>query len=446
MNRLAPRIHPLVAAFLPAVRKAVEQHGTPLNVVFPQILQENAAAFHGGKVFYAHKANRSRSLVRAALDSGIGIDVASPGEFDQALECGFPPDRIEATGPKGERFLRRLLEHPGVTINVDNLWELNRIAAHPAKVLLRLESGRRTSRFGLAPQHFDEAFRLIAKNPGSLDLLGLSFHLDTGDLGEKARAVEQVLGLVEKALPFGLRPRVVNLGGGFRQAFLDAPEGFDAYARELRAGLLGQGPPLGWGDQSFGYRLDHRGLRGTPIFHRYTSAVTGPAMLRELLDTPMDGARTIGEVLRESLLEVWIEPGKALVDHAGITIAAVEFSKQASDGKTLVVLDISRGTITPADQEVMLDPVLLESGTGAAGPPAEVFLAGRLCLERDMVSNHLVRLPRLPEPGDLLVFVNTAAYQMDLSASEALMHPTAPKIAAVHRDGRFTIVPDGVDA
>jgi diaminopimelate decarboxylase len=63
-----------------------------------------------------------------------------------------------------------------------------------------------------------------------------------------------------------------------------------------------------------------------------------------------------------------------------------------------------------------------------------------------MVSNHLVRLPRLPEPGDLLVFVNTAAYQMDLSASEALMHPRAPKVAAVRRDGRFVIVPDGVDA
>jgi diaminopimelate decarboxylase len=62
-----------------------------------------------------------------------------------------------------------------------------------------------------------------------------------------------------------------------------------------------------------------------------------------------------------------------------------------------------------------------------------------------MISNHLIPLPRLPSPGDLVVFVNTAAYQMDLSASEALMHPRLPKVAAVHRDGAFRWARDGGD-
>jgi diaminopimelate decarboxylase len=453
VNRLAPRIHPLPAELLasPAtVTATADRYGTPLHIVFPQVLAENAAGFRAvldearlaHRIFYAHKVNRSRSLVRAAGRAGIGVDIASAGELDQALACGFPPAGIEATGPKGEALLRRLVALEGLVVNVDNLWELGRIAelaTRPVPVLLRLSAGRRVSRFGLAPRHFADAYRMISATP-SLDLLGLSFHLDTGDLDEKARCVEEALGLTGQALTHGLRPRVLNIGGGFRQAYLGDPDGFDAYVRELRLGLLGRGPALGWGDYAFGYHVEGTGLRGTPVFHRYAGTTRGPDLLRELLDTPLPEGRTLARVIQESLLELWIEPGKALADHAGITVAAVQFTKETTDGRTLVVLDLARDSVTPADQEVMLDPILVSRTPhdGTQGP-AEVFLAGRLCLERDMISNHLVRLPCLPRPGDLLIFVNTAAYQMDLSAAEALMHPRAPKVAAFRQDGRFTL-------
>jgi cysteine synthase/rhodanese-related sulfurtransferase len=125
--------------------------------------------------------------------------------------------------------------------------------------------------------------------------------------------------------------------------------------------------------------------------------------------------------MRDNLLELWIEPGKALVDHAGVTLASVEFVKPASDGSVLVNLDLSRDAITPADQEVMVDRVVIYRGLPDAydDKPCGVFFAGNLCLERDMVYNHKTWLEKLPLPGDLVVFVNTAAYQMDLSASQA---------------------------
>ena len=84
-------------------------------------------------------------------------------------------------------------------------------------------------------------------------------------------------------------------------------------------------------------------------------------MLRDLAASPLpgQGGRTVARVLRENMIELWLEPGKSLVDHAGLTLASVEFVKEASDGSVLVNLDISRDKICPADQEVMLDPVLL---------------------------------------------------------------------------------------
>jgi diaminopimelate decarboxylase len=453
----APRIDASAAALLAepdVLRAMVAEHGSPVNIVLPDVFTATVDAFirlldgHGlrHRICYAHKVNQSRTLVERALAAGIDIDVASSGELRNARARGFPAERIEVTGPKGDALLREALN--GSTINVDNLWELGRIAELADRripVLLRMSGGRRISRFGIAPDEFGAAFELIRAHCDRLDLRGVSFHLDTGDLGEKVRAVETAVGLIETAYGCGLAPSVLNIGGGFRQAYLADAGGFDGYVHRLKQGLSGQGKPLAWGDYTFGYHYDGSGvLRGVPVFHRYSNTVPGTAQLDELLGTPIHGDRTVAQVLRDNLLELWIEPGKALVDHAGLTVASVQFTKRAADGSLLVSLDLSRDDVTPADQEVMLDPVVIYRDDGA-GEPCEVFLAGNLCLERDMISNHLIPLPRLPSPGDLVVFVNTAAYQMDLSASEALMHPRLPKVAAVHRDGAFRWARDGGD-
>ena len=52
-----------------------------------------------------------------------------------------------------------------------------------------------------------------------------------------------------------------------------------------------------------------------------------------------------------------------------------------------------------------------------------------------MIFNHLTFVDRLPGPGDIVAFVNTAAYQMDLSASAALMQ-RQPSRAVVRARGR----------
>jgi hypothetical protein len=82
---------------------------------------------------------------------------------------------------------------------------------------------------------------------------------------------------------------------------------------------------------------------------------------------------------------------------------------------------------------VFLDPFVLprsiHPASAGTGLREGVFLAGASCLERDLVLRHRVFVDRRPEPGDLVVFVNTAAYQMDLSASQALMHAQPARIA-----------------
>ncbi|AYF75351.1 decarboxylase [Nocardia yunnanensis] len=462
---LPAKMHALVAEFVAtpgAVEAAVAEFGSPAHLVFPQVFAENLARLRGQlaarvaefRICYAHKVNQSRAFVVAAHAAGVGIDVASRAELDSATAAGFTPDRIEVTGPKGEALLRELVG-TGVTINVDNLWELERVAAlappgRPVPVLVRVSgfAGTPVSRFGVPLHRVDAALTLLAGARERIDFRGFAFHLDSGEPAERVRAVESCLVLTERAYAAGLSPSVLNIGGGFRQVFTADATAFDAYVHALRESLLGRGEPMTWGGNTFGFQLENGAVHGTPVFHKYANTVDAERMLAELLDTGLDshGGRALAQVASENLLQVWLEPGKALVDHAGITVARVEFVKETADGSTVVNVDLSRDTVTPADQEVMVDPILVPAAAPVAGAnrgAVGVFVAGRLCLERDLITNHKVWLPRCPVPGDLIVFPNTGAYHMDLSAARASMHALPPKVAVTQRSGTFRVCRDG---
>src|SRR5689334_5810905 len=119
MLSLTPRIDPTIQSLLDDrdyLAELLDALGSPLALVLPQRVTKNVAAFRetfrrhrlSGRLHYAHKANRSRALLRelAAADNGVtGVDVASLGELQHALSAGFTPDRIVATGPKNRDFL-----------------------------------------------------------------------------------------------------------------------------------------------------------------------------------------------------------------------------------------------------------------------------------------------------------------------------------------------------
>ncbi|MGW4090391.1 alanine racemase [Nocardia sp. NPDC004750] len=462
---LPAKLHPIVRAFLDAPGLATQtltRFGSPAHLVFPQVYSENLLRLRSvlerslpaHRICYAHKVNQSRAFVRTAEREGIAVDVASPHELSSARAAGFDPARIEVTGPKGEAFLRELVDR-GVTINVDNLWELGRIAELAGKqtevpVLLRISGfdAGQVSRFGIPLTHVEQAFDLLSARRGRITFLGFAFHLDSGDLGERVRAIDTCLRLIERAYDHGLTPSVLDIGGGFRQVFTADAERFDAYVLALRESLLGRGDPMTWGSNTFGYHVAGGAVHGTPVFHKYANTVAADRMLADLLDAPLErhGGRTVAQVAGDNLLEMWLEPGKALVDHAGITVATVEFVKEVADGSVLVHVDLSRDSVTPADQEVMVDPILLPGDDATAGDrdtdPVGVYLAGRLCLERDLITNHKVWLPARPRPGDSVVFPNTAAYHMDLSAATASMHPLPAKLAVTRTPDGFRVVHD----
>ncbi|GGK34872.1 decarboxylase [Nocardia camponoti] len=447
-----PALAKPVANFLASraqVRAVTTEFGSPVHLVFPEVFRDNLARLRGVldaapmryRILYAHKVNQAAAFVQAAREEGIGIDVASLPELRSALAAGFSSDQIEATGPKGAAFLGELVSR-GALISVDNLWELAFLvdSGVPVAVLLRVSgfTASAPSRFGIDLAEVPAALLRVAES--RVMLRGFAFHLDSESMSERVRAIGECLPLFELAYARGLSPTVLNIGGGLRQVFGADPFAFDTYDAALRAGFAGTGPRMQWATSTFGYTREGT---GTPVFHKYANTVPARTMLADLLATPLpdhDG-RSVATVLADNLLELWLEPGKSLVDGAGITLATVEFVKTLANGDVMVHLDLSRDTVTAADQEILLDPIILgqpaptEAGVG-------VFFAGHLCLERDVITRRRVRVHAVPDPGDIVVFANTAAYHMDLSAAHAAMHPRVPKLV-VHED--HSVTPDAVE-
>ncbi|BBH67359.1 diaminopimelate decarboxylase [Actinoplanes sp. OR16] len=458
---LKPRIDPLTQSVLDdgeLLGRLVDGLGSPLNVVLPQRAGENVARFREaykkhrlhGRIYYAHKANRSSALLREFAATEAGADVASLGELQHALAAGFTPDRIMATGPKDREYLW-LAARTGVIVNADSADELRELASIVAarglprvRIMVRLSrfetSGvrvqSRRSRFGIAAAALTGALDLIAAHEDRLELVGAAYHLDTVELREKAVALEGCLTALDECRQRGLRPWSIDIGGGFGVNYLDDAAEWERYTSELAQAVLGNRAPLTWDDHGYGLRAEAGTLRGALALYAAHRPIAGAGYLDRLLGTDAPGQRRpLGELLLDHMYDLDVEPGRALLDQCGlVAMRVVEVREDGGD--VLVRLAGNARDVGLEEHGVLMDPVLVPRN-GAKGPAAGVFLLGNLCLESDLITRRRVFLPSRPEPGDLLVFVNTAGYLMDFTATEALRQPAARTVAVHHAGGTW---------
>ncbi|SDP55696.1 diaminopimelate decarboxylase [Streptomyces sp. cf386] len=461
--------------------------GSPLNLVVPDQLADNLRQFRAvygthhlsGQVFLAHKANRSSALLRRLAATDAGVDVASLGELQHALGAGLTPDRITATGPKNPEFLW-LAARTSVTVSLDTRGELEQLArlvrrhALPrARVLLRLSgfeaSGvrvlTRQSRFGTAVRESAPLLGAVERHADVLDLVGVAYHLDTTSPTEKAVALEGCLRVLEECRSRGLRPRAVDIGGGFGVNYLADGGQWERYTTELTEAVLGIRPPLTYGGHGYGLRNEAGTLRGTLGLYPAHRPVAGARYLDELLSHPAAslGGRPLAALLLEHLYDLHTEPGRALLDQCGVTLTKVlEVRDQEADGPLHLRLAAKADDVALEEHGVLMDPVVVPrdpAGRGAAltdpaggdavprvlpgaggdagTEPVAVHLFGSRCLESDLITRRTVFLPRRPAPGDLLAFANTAGYCMDFHATRAQHQPAARKVAVWQESGRW---------
>lgn len=459
MYRLPPRISPIIQEALSNTQllySGMESHGSPLNMLFPQNFSANVDGFNAvikkhdidAKIFYAHKPNKSPIFIKEAKSTGIGVDVSSKKELKNALENNIPKKAIEATGPKSETFLHTCLQE-GVIINIDAIYELDTIltlAEQQQKhisIVIRLSGfssefvkiATRFERFGIDIANIDTVLQRIANN-SYVQLLGFSFHFNNDNHEQRVVAITNILQTIIHAKSYNINCNVIDIGGGFEVQLINDEEAWEKFIMYLKKSITDRTEKVSFNGTTYDYKYDGKAISGNFSLPSPYKKYPKETFLDKLLSTvlPNFENRTIAQILNELAIELWIEPGQGLLDQCGITLMRIIGVKEKNNERIIFVE--GNNTNLWSNYELFTDPILISKQDKGEKDRKGYFISGNLCLGLDMIMNHKVFLPN-PQAGDILAFVNTAAYRMDFVESPLLQNPIAKKV--VYHDGKVTL-------
>ncbi|MFD3876578.1 type III PLP-dependent enzyme domain-containing protein [Streptomyces microflavus] len=428
----SPATLPVVAGGLAA--ELAYAFGGPFHFLLPDAFTANLVAMQDaltrsgvdGFVYYAKKANKAAVFVERAAAGGAGIDVASAAELREALGHGVRGDHLMVTGPaKCHALLRLALAHRA-TIAVDALDELDRVitlaltgGGRPARVLLRaLPATQQHSRFGMSESELTTAMKRCVEAGDAIRMEGFSFHLSGYALQPRANLTARLIDLCADARRHGLEAGRISIGGGLPISYTDA-ESWHAF-------LATQSPAHYHGGKSF----------QTADFYPYHSPVAGAGALAALLAAhPVNTGSTLANQLKGAGIELLLEPGRALLDQAGATVFTIQGVKER-DGYRIVTVDGTSLSLSEQwfNSEYLPDPQLIPRDPAAAAGAFLACVGAATCLESDMLTWRKIAFPQLPRVGDLLLYPNTAGYQMDSNESPFHDLPLPPKVVVDRTD------------
>ncbi len=391
-----------------STRELAADHGTPLFVYDEEHIRarcrEAVAAFGPGRAIYATKAFLCRAMARLAYDEGMRLDVATGGELHVALAAGVPASACVLHGNnKSVAELRQAIVAGIGHIVVDSFDEMDRLDELHTRgeglrpdVLVRITpgvhahthefiaTGQDDSKFGFNLGNGD-AMRAVerAQASPSMRLVGLHCHIGSNVFAASSfgKAAEV---MATFAVPLGL-PELV-LGGGLGVAYTETEE----------APTITQ-----WG-----------------------------SVLRDACDAL--GVRA----------NVSVEPGRAIVAAAAITVYEVGTIKHIPGVRTYVAVD---GGMSDNPR-----PVLYGSGYEAFVPRAPFAersmtarLVGKHCESGDVLLFD-ARLPADLHVGDLLATPVTGAYGRSMGSNyNAITRP--PVVFARHGRARLGVRRETLD-
>ncbi|MFE1407369.1 diaminopimelate decarboxylase [Streptomyces sp. NPDC058770] len=327
---------------------------------------------------FAAKACGLVPVLRLLADAGMGCEVASPGELEQALAAGFTYDRLVFDSPaKTVEELEFALAH-GIAINLDNFQELARVdrlltgreAAGPiglrvnpqvgAGAIGAMSTATATSKFGVA-----------LRDPGAVDAV-----IDAFAHRPWLNRLHAHVGSQGCPLPL--------IAEGVRAAYELAERVNAELGRAQITGLdIGGGLPVNFDDE------DDRPT--------YADHVTE---LRRAAPGLFDGRYTLVT-----------EFGRSLLAKSGTIATVVEYTKSAGGRRIAVThagAQVATRTVFMPDAWPLRVGVFDAGGRPKRGPAEVVDIAGPCCFAGDLTATAR-ELPAV-EPGDVVALYDTGAY------------------------------------
>lgn len=374
-----------------------DEYGAPLYVLDLDRVRQNyrrmAIEFPDSDIYYAAKANTCSPVLRALADEGAGIECASAGELQRAIDAGVPGERVQytAVNPPAQDLdvAVEIAESSPITITAGAEDTVERLAERgfSGRLCIRVNPGvgaghhekvatGADAKFGVPIERVPE---LVESAREDFDVVGLHAHAGSGISGEDLSAHRELVSRM------GDLAREV---GGLE--FLDIGGGF--------------GVP---------YSPDE-----------------------DPLDLPIVAEATRDAVGDLSSATLTVEPGRYLVADAGVLLTEVNTVKDARDATVVGVgagmTTLARPAIYDAHHEIR--------NLSSADSTQTVTVAGPVCESADTFGDHELAAP---ERGDLLAIANAGAYGYEM-ASQYNSRPRPASVVLAHGEANVARRPETI--
>lgn len=337
----------------------------PYMLIDKEVVREKVSIIgkniKNSKVFYAVKANPDMAILTFLNSLGIGFEIASEGELQILRSIGVGPERIISSNPiKTLKFLEYAISYGINYFAYDSIAEIEKLAkyAPDCNVYIRLSVPNEGSEWPLSKKfgvELDESVELIlyAKKRG-LNPVGATFHVGSqcNNVYNWNAAIDKARELWEIAEQNGIRFRMLNIGGGY------------------------------------------------PI--RYTKNVVDIETIEKKVD------RVISKRFPKDM-EIFVEPGRAVVGDAGIFVSTVIGKAKRGDENWLYIdVGVFNGLMES------IGGIKYAFVVGSRNEPERWTIAGPSCDSFDVIDREVV-LPE-PEVGNRLLILSAGAYTVSYAS------------------------------
>ena len=398
MNHFKYRENALYCEDVP-VKEIAARIGTPFYLYSHATLKRHfevfSEAFNGvdNLICYSAKANTNLAVLKLYADLGCGLDIVSGGELYRGLNAGFAPERIVYSGVgKTVEEIDYALDSGILMFNVESLAELEQIDRRAGKLKKRAPvsirvnpdvdpkthpytaTGLKKNKFGIGHDVALDSYRAADKLE-NLDIVGVDCHIGSQitEAEPFQAALQNLKGLIDELKSCGMNIRYLDMGGGLGITYADETP---------------------------------------PSLQEYADAITSQ--------------------LKDTGLQLILEPGRVLVGNAGILVTEVLYRK-SGEVKNFVIVD--------AGMNDLLRPTLYQAFHAiepVVNSRKEMIVAdvvGPICESGDFLA--IDRSIANVQSGDLMAVMSAGAYGFVMSSN----YCSRPRVAEVMVKGdRFNVV------
>ena len=395
-------------------------YGTPLHVVNEARLKKTAENFleimrsgYPGKVsvHYAFKCNPVPGIIKIIKNAGINAEVMSEYELMLALKLGYAGNEIVVNGPyKTDRFLKACLENNIRFINVDSLFELEKINSlcinfnRNAEVLFRINpdfvpsgmnrgsaaASRTGSPFGLDLKggEVNHALTLI-KEMKRIRFRGFHLHIGTGiqNTDNYRKALSGLKNILNDAEKAGFNVDVLDIGGG-----LGVPDSREMTTMELLK------------YQAFDLLPYNKSANKDISFSNFAGSVI---------------AGVLSLFHNKKLPLLIFEPGRCITGPNQLLLLKIHQVKERKGLKKWLVADAGIGTLTMPTYYEHHEVVLCNDIRRKISE--KVTITGPGCFSADVVYRN-IPMPEIA-PGEIIAILDSGAYFTSWESSFGFPRP-----------------------